>query len=825
MALARHRRAAISELRYQISFTVPENRAQAVTGAVTIRFRLARAERVILDFRAPAENVGATRVNGQPVQPLVTTDHVTIPGPATTAGENTVEIQFTATDAALNRRDDYFYALFVPDRASTAFPCFDQPDLKARFQVNLRIPAAWRAVANGSVIVSDSSGPIRAVSFRETAPISTYLVSFAAGKLATEEAVRDGRRFTMYHRETDSAKVARNRAAIFDLHAASLAWLERYTGIPYPFEKFDFFAIPAFQFGGMEHPGAVWYNASGLFLDQSATRNQHLGRASLIAHETAHMWFGDLVTMEWFNDVWMKEVFANFMAAKIVGPEFADINHDLRFFLAHQPSAHEVDRTAGANPIRQPLENLREAGSLYGAIIYQKAPVVMRQLERTIGEASMERGLREYLDRHRFGNATWTDLIAVLDRLTPADLRTWSRVWVEEPGRPTIALGYDAPSRQLRITQADSRGRGLLWPQTVAVTAGGPDGPVTVTARLDSRRATVPLPFAPRYLLGGTDGVGYGRFTTDRSLRPALIAALPDFADPVARSVGWQTLVEELIDGTLDPTELLDAAGAALLGETDDLISQQLLGVIQLTYWRYLTPETRASRADRLEAALLERLERADRPGRKGAFFNALVNVTVTPNGLDRLERIWRRTDTLVGLPLEEPQYTTLAETLALKRPERAEAILDEQQGRIQDPDRLARFRFVRRALSPSAATRDSIFATFGDLASRRRESWVLDAARYLNHPLRAAEAIRYLRPSLDLVEEIKRTGDIFFPLNWLSATLDGHQSAEAAAIVARFLADHPRYPPRLKGKIEQAADGLFRAARAVDRWRPRADR
>ena len=172
---------------------------------------------------------------------------------------------------------------------------------------------------------------------------------------------------------------------LFDLHAAALEWLERYTGIPYPFGKFDFFLVPAFQFGGMEHPGAVFYNAPGLMLDESATQNQLLERASTISHETSHMWFGDLVTMRWFTDVWMKEVFANFMAAKIVNPSFPGVNHDLRFLHAYYPLAYDVDRTAGTNAIRQPLDNLKDAGTLYGAIIYQKAPIVMRQLETIMG--------------------------------------------------------------------------------------------------------------------------------------------------------------------------------------------------------------------------------------------------------------------------------------------------------------------------------------------------------------------------------------------------------------------------------------------------------
>ncbi len=370
LALARHRSATISEVRYGVEFIVPETTAP-VTGTVTVGFRLFKAEAVVLDFRAPPANIGTVRdASGHPIMAMVTEDHITIPASSLRAGANRITFDFTATDAALNRRGDYLYALFVPDRASTAFPCFDQPDLKARYRLTLTIPAAWRAVANGGMESSDSLTSTKRIRFRETAPISTYLFSFAAGRLFTEEADRDGRHFTMYHRETDSAKVARNKDAIFDLHAAAIRWLEDYTGIKYPFEKFDFFAIPAFQFGGMEHPGAVWYSAGALFLDQTATRNQLLGRASVISHETAHMWFGDLVTMRWFNDVWMKEVFANFMAGKIVGPSFPDINHDLRFFLANHPTAYGADRTMGTNPIRQPLDNLREAGQLYGAIIY-----------------------------------------------------------------------------------------------------------------------------------------------------------------------------------------------------------------------------------------------------------------------------------------------------------------------------------------------------------------------------------------------------------------------------------------------------------------------
>src|SRR5207253_1527361 len=208
-------------------------------------------------------------------------------------------------------------------------------------------------------------------------------------------------------------------------------------------------------------------------LEESATVNQQMNRASTIAHETTHMWFGDLVTMRWFNDVWTKEVFANFMAAKIVNPSFPGINHDLRFLLAHYPAAYDVDRTAGTNAIRQPLANLSEAGTLYGAIIYQKAPIVMRQLETLVGSDTFRDGLREYLKKYAYGNAAWPDLIALLDSRTPEDLKEWSHAWVEERGRPIVTTELSLSNgtiERLVLTQRDPYpARGLQWNQRIAV--------------------------------------------------------------------------------------------------------------------------------------------------------------------------------------------------------------------------------------------------------------------------------------------------------------------------------------------------------------------
>jgi aminopeptidase N len=817
LGLAEARSAAITDLAYDVHLVVPVARTEPVHGTVAVRFVRSGGGPLVLDFRAPAQNVTSVSVNGAPARFTTPTDHIVIPeGAIASDTQQVVEVAFVATDAALNRHEDFLYSLFVPDRASTTFPVFEQPDLKAVFNLRLTIPAAWKAVSNGPQVLRDAAaGTTHTLHFAETPPISTYLFAFATGMLSEESADRDGRTLTMLHRETDTAKVARNRDVIFDLHAAALRWLERYTGITYPFEKFAFLAVPAFQFGGMEHPGAVWYRAESLFLDPSASRNQELGRASLIAHETAHMWFGDLVTMRWFNDVWMKEVFANFMAAKIAGPSFPDINLDLRFFQAHHPTAYAVDRTDGTNPIRQPLENLREAGSLYGAIIYQKAPIVMRQLEALVGDSTFQEGLRVYLDRFRFANATWPELIGILDSLSAEDLAAWSRAWVDEPGRPTITTRW--ADSGLVVAQVDSlAGRGLLWNQPIRLALGLGDSVGLERVQLRGAEAFLPLPRRPDFVLPGADGIAYGRFPLDSATRAALLATPSPLTDPVHRAVGWQMLWEEMLDGRLEPRALVDAMVRALPSEREELVALQVVGLIGNTCWRFLPPGERTAVAPVVEQVLWTELDRAITPGRKGAFFGAIVRMTLTPERTARLERIWRKEETPRGLPLAEQQYVTLAEALAVRGVPNAESILDEQERRITNPDRQGRFRFVRRALSANPAVRDSLFRSLAELENRRRESWVLDAMAAMNHPLRADQALPNLEASLDLGEEIQQTGDIFFPLRWFNAALDGHQSSAAAETVRQFLATRPNYPSRLRGKLLQAADELFRAVKIL---------
>ncbi len=824
LELAERRAATIFNILYDVRLVIPEERAVPISGSVTASFTLTETGSVTFDFAQPADSVHEVRVAADPVDFEVRNEHVIVPAEAVSPGHNVVEIEFTAGDGSLNRQDDFLYTLFVPDRARVALPLFDQPNLKGRFRLRLDVPAAWRAVANGSLSSREVRGDRALLTFTETHAISSYLFAFAAGDFQVEEAERDGRRMAMYHRETDRERMERNAGAIFDLHASALAWLEQYTGIPFPFEKFDFVLVPAFQYGGMEHPGAIFYRADSLLLDESATQNAQLGRASLIAHETAHQWFGDLVTMPWFDDVWMKETFANFMAAKIVNPTFPEVDHDLRFLLAHFPAAYGVDRTAGTNPIRQPLDNLNEAGTLYGAIIYQKAPIVFAHLERLIGEETLRDGLREYLDAHAYANASWTDLIAILDARTAEDLSAWSRTWVEESGRPRVevALEIDGDAiARLAVRQSDPAAAARLWNQRLDLRLGYDGGESnTLAVHVRDAEAVVTeaagLP-APDYVLANGAGLGYGLMALDARTREYLLAELPTIDDALTRAIGWVSLWESLLEGEVEPDALVDLARRALPAEADEQNVSRILGYLASAYWRYLTPERRAALAPDIEALLWRGTAASGSRSLAAAWFGAYRNVARSEEAVARLERIWREEEEVPGVPLAERDFTALAQGLAVRGVPDSAEILATQRDRIENPDRRAAFEFVMPALSADRVVRDAFFESLRDPANRTREVWILTALRLLHHPLRARDSEVYIRPGLDLLEEIQRTGDIFFPLSWLRTTLDGHQTATAAAIVEQYLTDRPDLAPRLRAKALQAADGLLRAARIVD--------
>lgn len=807
--LAQFRKENYIDVRYKLSFVIPEERNEAITGIAEIWWKQGKKEPLILDFKADSSQVVSLTVNDESVAYRVEKEHILVPASATWAGLNKVSIVFRAGDASLNRRDDFLYTLLVPDRARTVFPCFDQPDLKAHYTLELDVPDTWKAVANGAIAEEDSlSHPGRKIiSFRETEPLPTYLFSFVAGKMNREEYTRGKRSIAIYHRETEPARVAQCPEIARQVLDA-LAWMEEYTGIPYPFAKYDLIIVPGFQFGGMEHTGATLYNDGSMFLNENPTLDEQLRRSSLIAHETAHMWFGDYVTMAWFDDVWTKEVFANYFAAKMVEPMFPSVNHRLYFVRGYVPAAYAEDRTPGATPIKQPLDNLRNAGLIYSNIVYDKSPVMMEMLVRRMGEQAYREGLHDYLHTFRYGNATWEDLISVFSKHTDVELARWSQMWVHEPGMPTIDAHVQGDS--LVVTETDPQGKGRVWPQRMAYRVSSAAGTETVEIGSWNHEGTARAPLrlrhtAPVAVLPNTDGYAYGFFRLTAEDQKAAFACLDTTRDELLKGSLLISLHENFQQHTMAVEPYLRAMWHYLEGEESDLLYSMALGYI-------------SSAADRLplgtpwlEAALWQQVEEGAKPSFRTQAFRRYLALAATPAATERLFRIWKTRQAPAGCSLSERDYMQLSYQLAIRMPERAEEIVREQAVRITNPDRQAEYRFIAPAVSPLKSVRDSVFQSLLQAENRRVEPWASASLAFLNHRLREQESVAYIRPALEALQEVQRTGDIFFPTAWLRALLGGHASVAARDEVQRFREAHPDFPPLLRAKLLQQSDHLYR--------------
>ncbi len=808
--LAEYRSDIVSDVTYSLTFIIPEGKDEQISATETLEFNMKRKGGImLLDFRAPSDYLYKISVNGKSIKPRIKNHHIILGKKLLDTGLNSVTMEFRAGDLSLNRNNDYLYTLFVPDRACTAFPCFDQPDIKAVFKLTLDLPADYEAISNNDIISSDSTNNRKRVVFASGNKISTYLFAFTAGRFKRIEKEIDGFKMEMLHRETNDENIEKNSDDIFRLHYDAVRWLEEYTGIRYPFSKFGFVLLPDFQYRGMEHPGAIDYRASLLLLDKSPTLTDRMSRASLIAHETAHIWFGDLVTMKWFDDVWLKEVFAGFMSDKIVAPSFPTIDHNLRFLLSHYPVAYNVDRTKGTNPVIQKLDNLKDAGSLYGAIIYDKAPIIMKHLELITGEDGLKKGLQEYLDRYSYSNARWDDLITIMEKSSSKQLTPWSQAWTREAGMPIITPVISERNGYYRLSfgENDSQEKLRHWPQTFRTKVLTLQELVKGELIPGDTSSYINCKTLPMVIISDTAGLAYGCFEMNNHPINLFRKNIKDFPNPIERGVIYINAFESMFAGTLSPEVVYSLYFSSLQNETEVQLLSFLAERIPVLFWNRLNNQARSFFAPDIERFLWEKIINETDPSLERVWFNLFRDIAISDKALSRLYSLWESEMLPGDLRLSEDELCTLAFNLALREYNDSEYILARQYSRISNDDRREKFTFITPALSAQQAIRDAFFESLCHPQNREKETWVIEALRYLHHPLRAQSSEKYILPSLEMVEEIKTTGDIFFPSAWINATLAGHNTDEAHMVVESFLSSHRKYPEDLRMKILQAAD------------------
>ena len=282
------------------------------------------------------------------------------------------------------------------------------------------------------------------------------------------------------------------------------------------------------------------------------------------------------------------------------------------------------------------------------------------------------------------------------------------------------------------------------------------------------------------------------------------------------RASAYLNLYENMLAGkSVIPAELMNMYLAALSKEKEELNLNLITGQASDIYWHYIQRMERTRLASTMATSVWTALKQQQAPGKKKILFRTYQSIAMAPGALDTLYKIWKEQQPPAGIKLSEDEYTSLALSLAVKDYSDS-SILQTQLSRLTNNDRKQRLQFLMPSVSRDQDTRDAFFASLKELSVRKKEAWVGDALSYLHHPLRTATSIKYLQASLDMLEEIQRTNDIFFPGTWMNATLGSYQSAEAATIVRNFLEAHPVYNPQLRMKILQAADPLFRAEKLL---------
>ncbi|HEX4276407.1 MAG TPA: M1 family aminopeptidase [Bryobacteraceae bacterium] len=832
--LARDRAQVVSNIRYQLNLALSPH-APRMPGHAVIQFDLTSIpDPLVIDYRdldARGHTIdGAVknlRVNGTAAELRQRLGHLLIPGSALHRGANKIELDFESPIAEANRaitrfvdtndNNEYIYTLFVPMDASLAFPCFDQPDLKARFKLSVTKPAEWKVISNGRALSGDG--------FEETKPISTYLFAFAAGPFES----LDSSNLHLFVRKSMLARAKEEWPSVAATVSKGMTLMSAFFAQPFPFPKYDQVLIPGFPYGGMEHAGATFFNEDTILFRTVPTVNDYNRRNETVLHELAHQWFGDLVTMRWFDDLWLKEGFAQYMAYHTLAQmEPASSGGSAavwkRFYQSIKPLAYGIDATHGTTPIYQQIANLKDAKSAYGAIVYQKAPSLLRVLAYNIGEDHFRDGVRIFLREHAYANAEWNDLIAAFSRASGTALQPWADSWVKQRGMPQVEIVWACDSSHLissfHVTQKDALDEGHLWPLRTQVLLGYKGrAPVRVEAALDGASASVPSAMGkacPDYVFGNDEDHAYGEFLLDPKSQTAIIRELPEMTDPFLRALLWGALWDSVRELRMAPSEYLDLSLRLLPAERDAELAVSVLGRTRDAFTDYLSGTQRTAVAERFENLLIREFAAAPTPDLRITYFRGLLAVATTPHARDTLKELLAGRTTIPGVPLKQrDRWNIIGALVAAGDASAAELLAGESRHDTSDDGR--KYAYVTGAAFAQPENKKKYFA--GYLASSGvKEDWVTASLPLFNRWNQTAVTSAYLQPALDALPQLKRERKIFFVVNWLSSFVGNQNSPAALLSVDAFLKQNAP-DPDLRLKILEVRDELDRTVKIRARW------
>jgi aminopeptidase N len=637
---AQARAALIDVTSYDVALDLDQG-AETFGSETTITFSCREpGASTFLDLAAVS--VASISLNDQQIDPgSVTDERVTLAG---LRAENTVRVvatmRYRHDGEGLHRAVDpgdgqhYVYGMSFLDAGPSIFACFDQPDLKAPYDVRVRAPHDWVVAGNGA---AERAAPGE-WTLATTPPLSTYFVTVCAGPYAVQTDEHDGIPLGIYVRASLADQLAEQRDDIFEVTKQSFDYYHQLFGIPYPWGKYDQFFVPEFNAGAMENPGCVTLRDQYVFRG-AHTRTQLLTRANTICHEMAHMWFGDLVTMQWWDDLWLNESFAEYMAHRTTAEATRYTEAWVDFGISRKTWGYGVDRSPATHPVAG--ADAPDAGSAltnFDGISYAKGASALRQLSAYVGDEAFIAGVRKHLTDNSYGNATMSDFLGAVEHESGKSLAAWTKAWLLSSGVDDIRL--DVQERDGVIERAD-----LVVTPPAGGSGGRPHvleiGAISngrhvqrIRVQTDTARTELTeLAGSPRpeLLLPNISDLTWATTILDPASLEVVETGLAAAADPLTRLALWSALLGGADTGQIDPRIVVRIFAATWPAETVAPLGDTLARLIDTLYPYRLVPQDDSAAAKAaLARAGARRLELVE-PGSPAALTGARL-VAATSN-------------------------------------------------------------------------------------------------------------------------------------------------------------------------------------------------
>jgi aminopeptidase N len=655
-AEAAQRAERVSDARYEVALDLVAGQS-TYRGDVTLRFRASGSGSLFLDFRG--RTIERLEVNGVEVEPEWTGYRLTLPA-GLVADEMVVRVVYvndydTGGDGFHRFVDpedgeEYVYTNFEPYEAHRLFPCFDQPDIKAAYAFTATAPANWVVIANSPLAESQPAADGRTIHrFQETEIFSTYLVALVGGPYVARRIEHNGLQLGLFSRRSMERYLADQAAEIFEITTQGLDFYAELFARPYPFAKYDQVFVPEYNSGAMENVGCVTYNEAYLFRDPP-TENQRLDRGETFLHELAHMWFGDLVTMRWWDDLWLNESFATYISYLAL-TEATRFRNAWKVFNADiKRWAYQQDQLPTTHPIAGTAADTEIAFLNFDGITYGKGASVLKQVVKHIGRDAFRDGMQIYFRRHEWANATLEDFLACLEEGSGESLGEWARLWLRTASLNTLAARWQADGERIEtmiIDQTAPAEHPTLRPHALEIALGHErsgrleieswpawiDGPRTEVA--EARGRALPDLVFPNY-----GDHAYAKIALDDKSLIYVREQLDRVDDALLRELLWMSLWEMVRDRQLRSIEHLAIGRSRLAAEPDLDILDSVLERSAIAIDRYVPESQRLSEAHAWFENAMANLGAEDGGDRQILWARSSISVAATPDDVARLASI-----------------------------------------------------------------------------------------------------------------------------------------------------------------------------------------